>query len=123
MAKYEFKLPHMGESVAEATITSWLKEIGDTIEADDILVEVATDKVDSEIPCEVSGVITDILFKKDDIVQVGQVMAIIETEPDSIKENDNQEVTDTSKPSTENVQPSTEDFKLPDTIETTSIEN
>ena len=53
MARYELKLPQMGESVEEATITSWLKNVGDTIEVDDIIVEVATDKVDSEIPCDV----------------------------------------------------------------------
>lgn len=81
MARYELKLPHMGESVAEATITSWLKKVGETIEAEDIIVEVATDKVDSEIPCEVSGVVTEILFETDQVVKVGQVMAIIETDP------------------------------------------
>lgn len=80
MAKYEFKLPHMGESVAEATITNWLKSVGDTIDIDDILVEVATDKVDSEIPSEVKGTLTEILFEKDQIVKVGQTMAIIQTE-------------------------------------------
>ena len=77
MARYELKLPQMGESVEEATITSWLKNVGDTIEVDDIIVEVATDKVDSEIPCDVSGVITEILFAKVSVVKVGQVMAII----------------------------------------------
>lgn len=86
MARYELKLPQMGESVEEATITSWLKNVGDTIEVDDIIVEVATDKVDSEIPCDVSGVITEILFAKDSVVKVGQVMAIIETEPQSVGE-------------------------------------
>lgn len=79
MARFEFKLPKMGESVAEATITSWLKEVGDTIEMDDTLVEVATDKVDSEVPCEVEGKLVEILFQKDDVVQVGQTIAIIET--------------------------------------------
>lgn len=86
MARYELKLPQMGESVEEATITSWLKNVGDTIEVDDIIVEVATDKVDSEIPCDVSGVITEILFAKDSVVKVGQVMAIIETEPQRVGE-------------------------------------
>ena len=80
MARYELKLPQMGESVEEATVSSWLKKVGDTIKVDDILVEVATDKVDSEIPSEVSGVITEILTPVKSVVKVGQVMAIIETE-------------------------------------------
>ena len=80
MARYELKLPQMGESVEEATVSSWLKNVGDTIKVDDILVEVATDKVDSEIPSEVSGVIKEILTPVKSVVKVGQVMAIIETE-------------------------------------------
>lgn len=80
MAKFELKLPKMGESVAEATITSWLKEVGDTIEADEAVLEIATDKVDSEVPSEVTGVLVEKLFNVDDVVQVGQVIAVIETE-------------------------------------------
>ncbi len=80
MARFELKLPKMGESVAEATITSWLKEVGDTIEMDDTVVEVATDKVDSEVPSEVDGKLVEILFEKDAVVQVGQTIAIIEIE-------------------------------------------
>ncbi|SOS49228.1 dihydrolipoamide acetyltransferase family protein [Tenacibaculum dicentrarchi] len=79
MARYELKLPKMGESVAEATITSWVKEIGDTIDIDDTVVEVATDKVDSEVPSEVEGTLVEILFDKDTVIQVGQTIAIIET--------------------------------------------
>lgn len=82
MAKFELKLPKMGESVAEATITSWLKEIGETIEADEAVLEIATDKVDSEVPSEVDGVLVERLFEVDDVVQVGQTIAIIETESD-----------------------------------------
>lgn len=78
MAKFELKLPKMGESVAEATITSWLKEVGDTIEMDEAVLEIATDKVDSEVPSEVDGVLIEKLFDVDDVVQVGQVLAIIE---------------------------------------------
>ncbi len=70
----------MGESVAEATITNWLKEVGDTIAADEAVLEIATDKVDSEVPSEVSGILVQKLFGKDDLVQVGQTIAIIETE-------------------------------------------
>ncbi|MFD0976205.1 dihydrolipoamide acetyltransferase family protein [Salinimicrobium gaetbulicola] len=80
MAKFELKLPKMGESVAEATITNWLKEVGDTIEADEAVLEIATDKVDSEVPSEVDGVLVEKLFNEDDVVQVGQTIAIIETE-------------------------------------------
>ena len=79
MAKFELKLPKMGESVAEATITSWLKEVGDTVELDEAIVEIATDKVDSEVPSEVEGTLVEILFEKDAIVAVGQTIAVIET--------------------------------------------
>ncbi|WP_299012430.1 dihydrolipoamide acetyltransferase family protein [uncultured Polaribacter sp.] len=78
MARFELKLPKMGESVAEATITSWLKEIGDTVELDEAVVEIATDKVDSEIPSEVEGTLVEILFEKDAVVNVGDTIAIIE---------------------------------------------
>lgn len=80
MARFELKLPKMGESVAEATITNWLKEVGDKIEADEAVLEIATDKVDSEVPSEVAGILVEKLFGKDDLVQVGQTIAIIETE-------------------------------------------
>ena len=80
MAKFELKLPKMGESVAEATLTNWLKQVGDTIEADEAVLEIATDKVDSEVPSEVDGVLVEQLFQVDDVIQVGQTVAIIETE-------------------------------------------
>ena len=86
MAKFELKLPKMGESVAEATITNWLKKVGESIEMDEAVLEIATDKVDSEVPSEVSGVLTEILFNVDDVVQVGQTIAIIETEGGSVAE-------------------------------------
>ena len=82
MARFELKLPKMGESVAEATITSWLKEVGDTIELDEAVVEIATDKVDSEVPSEVEGTLVEVLFQQDAIVAVGETIAIIETESD-----------------------------------------
>lgn len=86
MARFELKLPKMGESVAEATITNWLKQVGDKIESDEAVLEIATDKVDSEVPSEVSGVLVEQLFGKDDLVQVGQTIAIIETESPSTPE-------------------------------------
>ena len=79
MSKFELKLPKMGESVAEATITSWLKEVGETIEMDEAIVEIATDKVDSEVPSEVEGVLLERFFEVDEVVGVGQVIAVIET--------------------------------------------
>jgi len=86
MAKFELKLPKMGESVAEATVTNWLKNVGDTIEADEAVLEIATDKVDSEVPSEVDGVLVEILFNTDDVVQVGETLAIIETEGEGVTE-------------------------------------
>ena len=80
MAKFELKLPKMGESVSEATITSWLKQVGDTIELDEAVVEIATDKVDSEVPSEVEGKLVEVLFEQDTVVAVGQTIAIIETD-------------------------------------------
>ena len=80
MAKFELKLPKMGESVAEATLTAWLKEVGDTIEEDEAVLEIATDKVDSEVPSEVTGVLVEKLFEVDDVIQVGQTIAVIEIE-------------------------------------------
>ncbi|NQX76500.1 dihydrolipoamide acetyltransferase family protein [Gilvibacter sp.] len=82
MAKFELKLPKMGESVAEATLTAWLKEVGDTIEADEPVLEIATDKVDSEVPSEVDGVLVEKLFEVDAVIQVGQTIAIIEVDGD-----------------------------------------
>ena len=76
----------MGESVAEATITSWLKEVGDTIEADESVVEIATDKVDSEVPSTAEGVLIKRLFEEGDVVQVGQAICIIDTEGETSTE-------------------------------------
>jgi 2-oxoglutarate dehydrogenase E2 component (dihydrolipoamide succinyltransferase) len=78
MSKFELKLPRMGESVAEATLTTWLKEVGDTIEMDEPIFEIATDKVDSEVPSEVEGVLVEKLFEVDDVIKVGQTVAVIE---------------------------------------------
>ena len=75
----EFKIPKMGESISEATIISWLKNVGDFVEAEETILEVATDKVDSDVPAPVSGVITEIRFQKDDVVEVGTVLALIDS--------------------------------------------
>ena len=82
MAQIEIRLPKMGESVTEATITNWLKNIGDTVEIDEPLVEVATDKVDNELPSEAAGVLVKRLFDVDQVAQVGDVIAIISTDGD-----------------------------------------
>lgn len=83
MAQIEIRLPKMGESVTEATITNWLKEVGDTVAMDEPLVEVATDKVDNELPSEAAGVLVQKLFEKDQVAQVGDVIAIISTDGDA----------------------------------------
>ena len=89
MSRFELKLPKMGESVAEATITTWLKDIGDEIQFDEAVVEIATDKVDSEVPSEKKGVLIEKCFEIDDVVEVGQTIAVIETDEidETVKDN------------------------------------
>lgn len=100
MSKFELKLPKMGESVAEATLTAWLKDIGDSIDIDEAIVEIATDKVDSEVPSEKKGILIEKCFEINDVIKVGETIAIIETEEEesddtssiesiNIKENEN----------------------------------
>src|SRR5690554_2635917 len=91
MSQVEIRLPKMGESVTEATITNWLKNVGDTIEMDEPLVEVATDKVDNELPSEVSGTVAKILFEVDEVAQVGDVIALISTNGEVSDSNDKEE--------------------------------
>lgn len=95
MGKYELKLPHMGESVAEATLTNWLKKVGDSIKEDDALLEVATDKVDSEVISEYSGVLVEQRFKDGDVIKVGDIIAIIES--DNVKDNVQNSVVEVSQ--------------------------
>lgn len=80
MAEIEIRLPKMGESVTEATITNWLKNPGDKVSMDEPLVEVATDKVDNELPSEAEGVLVKQFFEKDEVAQVGDVIAIISSD-------------------------------------------
>tara|TARA_B100000941_G_scaffold103459_1_gene72414 strand:- start:2038 stop:3339 length:1302 start_codon:yes stop_codon:yes gene_type:complete len=100
VSKFELKLPKMGESVAEATLTAWLKDIGDSIDIDEAIVEIATDKVDSEVPSEKKGILIEKCFEINDVIKVGETIAIIETEEEesddtssiesiNIKENEN----------------------------------
>jgi 2-oxoglutarate dehydrogenase E2 component (dihydrolipoamide succinyltransferase) len=79
---FEFRMPRMGESITEAAIITWFKNIGDTVEMDEPLLEVATDKVDSEIASPVSGVITEILFKANDVIKIGEVIAVFTVSSD-----------------------------------------
>ncbi|MFM7595873.1 MAG: dihydrolipoamide acetyltransferase family protein [Flavobacteriales bacterium] len=99
MAEIEIRLPKMGESVTEATITNWLKQVGDTVALDEPLVEVATDKVDNELPSEAAGVLTKQLFQKDEVAQVGDVIAILSTDGSSApaKTSDTPATENTSK--------------------------
>ncbi len=80
MASYDLVMPKMGESIIEATILNWVKEVGDSVEVDETILEIATDKVDSEVPSPVEGKIKEILFQVDDVVPVGETIAIIETD-------------------------------------------
>ena len=91
MAKFNLTLPKMGESVDEATIVSWLKNVGDQVSTDDFVVEIATDKVDSEVPTEVEGVIVEHCFKVNDVVKVGDTLCVIETTSD-VEKNINEEI-------------------------------
>jgi 2-oxoglutarate dehydrogenase E2 component (dihydrolipoamide succinyltransferase) len=92
MAKFELLLPKMGESVAEATITKWLKNEGDRIEMEESILEIATDKVDSEVPSPEEGILVKKLFQEGEVAQVGSVIAIIETAKNASVENLNSNV-------------------------------
>ena len=99
MALYELVLPKMGESVAEATIIKWVKQPGEMIEIDESVLEIATDKVDSEVPSPVAGKLIKTFFNVDDVVQVGAVIATIETnESAQAAEPDQEPVQDVQKP-------------------------
>ena len=106
MGKYYLKLPKMGESIAEATLTSWLKNVGDKVDVDEPIVEIATDKVDSDVPSEYKGVLVKRNFEVDDIIKVGEVIAEIETddiEDTELKDNkskDKKDKIDNSKKET-----------------------
>ena len=120
---FEFKLPKMGESITEATILNWVKAVGDYVEAEEIILEVATDKVDSEVASPVSGVITEICFQKNEVVEVGSILALIEVVGEKVlgekvvgsrKEEvvtnittHNPQPTSSIKPTTYNLQPTT----------------
>jgi 2-oxoglutarate dehydrogenase E2 component (dihydrolipoamide succinyltransferase) len=98
---YEFKMPKLGESITEATIITWFKAVGDTIEADEMLLEVATDKVDSEVPSTVTGVLEDVLYKPNDVIKIGETIAIIRTSGEthiSAKKEEKKEIVNKIEP-------------------------
>ncbi|MEL7534001.1 MAG: dihydrolipoamide acetyltransferase family protein [Bacteroidota bacterium] len=104
MAKFELTMPKMGESIIEATILRWTKEIGEEIEAEETVLEIATDKVDSEVPAPVDGKLLERRFNEGDVVPVGEVIAIIETESEADEApNGNGHATPAAKPVLETV--------------------
>lgn len=84
MAQVELIMPKMGESIMEATILRWVKQIGDMVEVDDTVLEIATDKVDSEVPSPVAGILTQILFQENEVVPIGKVIAVLNTEAGAV---------------------------------------
>lgn len=97
MAKFELLMPKLGESVQEATITQWFVKVGDKVEEDMPLLEVATDKVDSEIPSPVAGKVIDVLYKKDDVVAVNKVIALIAMEGEEVQDKNIEEDSEVKK--------------------------
>ncbi len=85
MSRFEFKMPKLGESITDAAIITWFKNVGDTIEQDEMFLEVATDKVDSEVPSTVSGIVEEILFKANEVIKIGDTIAIIKTDGNVVK--------------------------------------
>ena len=108
----------MGESVLEATLTKWLKEVGESVDMDDIVVEIATDKVDSDVPSEVKGILIEKKFIENDVVQVGEVIAVIQTDGDQIDDQASDEGNESSKEE-EKIEvplPQAKTFSLPDPL-------
>ena len=115
MGKYHLKLPKMGESVAEATLTKWLKEVGDSIDIDEAVVEIATDKVDSDVPSELSGVLIEKKFSENDVVQVGEVFAVIQTESEGDGEDEAVETPEETTEIEEQIEQEKENIPLHET--------
>ncbi len=121
MAKFELLMPKMGESVQEATITKWFKKAGDKVEEDEPILEIATDKVDSEIPSPVEGIIEKVLYNENDLVSVGKVIAVINLGGDNpvspsqvTKEIEKDEKAPAPKPVANEPKVEAEDFKSTD---------
>lgn len=124
MAEIEIRLPKMGESVTEATITNWLKNPGDVVSMDEPLVEVATDKVDNELPSEAEGILVKQLFEKDEVAQVGDVIAIISTDSEVKIEESKPDTSKSESPviqNTENKPPIEQETLISDLSDTSRI--
>ena len=117
MSEFKIVMPKLGESIQEGTITKWFVKEGDTIEEDDMLFEVATDKVDSEIPSPVDGVVVKVLYEVDSLVPVGEVVAVVKTEEEETTEDTEKEETteDTEKEET------TEDTEEEESVEGSKV--
>ena len=111
MSEFKILMPKLGESVQEATITKWFVKEGDRIEEDESLFEVATDKVDSEIPSPVDGIIKKIFFPLNSLVPVGEIVAIIETS-DGVSAEPVSESNDSNKVVEESIQQKTQDLSI-----------
>ena len=120
MTHFELVMPKMGESIIEATILRWTKNIGDVVDIDDTLVEIATDKVDTDVPSPVKGKVIDILFKENDVVPVGQTIAIIATEPDADEKTYIPKDILTNDSSVNHTESHSTDFQTPPVISTVS---
>ena len=83
MARIEVPMPQMGESIAEGTISKWLKQVGDAVQRDEPLLEISTDKVDAEIPSPVEGVLVEVLVEEGDTVEVGTIVAYVDPEAEA----------------------------------------
>ncbi|KAA3622657.1 MAG: 2-oxo acid dehydrogenase subunit E2 [Flavobacterium sp.] len=125
MSDFEFKMPKMGESITQAAIIKWFKGVGDTVEFDEILLEVATDKVDSEVPSTVSGEIVELLYQPNDVVEIGEVIAIIKTngevpkstsEAKKISETDKKPVVQKTQPKRKPKAVATTNFKVNENV-------
>jgi 2-oxoglutarate dehydrogenase E2 component (dihydrolipoamide succinyltransferase) len=119
MTHFELVMPKMGESIIEATILRWTKNIGDVVDIDDTLVEIATDKVDTDVPSPVKGKLIDILFKENDVVPVGQTIAIIATESDTDEKTYIPQDIITNDSSINHTESHTPDFQTPPPVSST----
>lgn len=114
MAQFKVQMPKMGESVQEATITKWFVKEGDTVEEDDLLFEIATEKVDSEIPSPVDGVVTKILFEVDSVVDVGETVAIIKVDGEADDDDDSADNQEPEEKETAEAKPQSGTAEQPD---------
>ncbi|GAI37557.1 unnamed protein product, partial [marine sediment metagenome] len=122
MAQFELQMPKLGESIEEATITKWFVKVGDKIDDDDVLLEIATDKVDSEIPSPVSGTIIKIHVEQDQTVPVGTIIAVIDTSEGEVVIDDapvtEKEVEESAAPESAVAETTESDTTESDTVET-----